>query len=1088
MNWLICTIIFLLAFVSPFSHADDIEVFRIPSPQKPNVLFVMDRSGSMNLNLAGDQEADPGLQRGNILRRAFNEVLASNQDKINAGLGPMYNTMVSGVLWPISDLAQNAAEIDNRLGIDDGMTSLSIMDKIYGTVENNGDTNIVGALYESARYFAGETPSLGAYISETDFPGPRNKFVHFSPWTWDSVSLEYSRSKHYTWVAPNPASHTPSDIYTEDSSPSETSKNCLDYRPGGLLINECDQFERYDSCTRIAAGTARYCEDSNSTCSAFDIDGNCSANDGVCNNYIYLGEHDLCVGYNHNYYEPTVEVSKYISPISSSCQTNSIVLISDGEPSVTSLESQNLIDLVGTGNCEDLSQTIFTDSDPSIATAGNCAKEIVHYLANNDQNPNIPDSKVRTYTIGFANEGSGEDYLRQIAEAGNGEFYSADNTTELNEAFDDLLETLQSKTSTFTNISVDVNRATFSSSNKAFFSLFEPSRSQIWSGNIKGYYLTENGLEDINGLPAVRSTPEGPVFETSAQSFWSDESDGSSISKGGVNENLRPLQRNLYTFTGASVPQWGARLTLDDHALKASNTNIKDEMLDGADRSVLDWVVDQPIADPLHTTPVSIQYEGRLVVYAMTNQGFLHAFDATNPVSEGDTSGGRELWAFMPQALLANLGRLRTNSVTGPHTYGMDGGITRWLDESISNDGVISPGERAILYVGMRRGGNQYFAIDVSNPESPELLWRATGGSDEYPTLGQTWSRMALTTMMVNNQPAKVLVMGGGYSAVNDGTAAKVESPDVGSDVYIIDAATGEPLWRARDESNPAMKYAIPSDITVLDTNEDGLADRLYFADLGGQVWRTDFESAEPNSSSATLTLLADFGSSGEFHPFYYKPVVANLKASEPYLAVTLGSGSRDNPLNANSSNAIFMIKDENIDTGEPIDTSPYPLTKASLYDATLNDLGSNDLSILTEAQNQYASLEGWFIQLMPGEKVLAETALIQEELLFTTFSPPDVTASSGDSCIVNHTAGRFYHLNLQDATPVMQLSGTGEFLGADRSNRADRSRVISTYGIPGNPVLVFPENSDSLKVYVGQEEVSVILPKVETVYWYDRK
>lgn len=771
MNWLICILFLFSSLILRVTHADDIEVFRFPSVEKPNVLFVLDRSGSMNLNLAGNPESVPELQRGNILRQALNDVLTSNQDKINAGLGPFYSSFTGGVLWPISDLSRNAAEIDSRVGINDGMTSLTIMDKLYAAVDNRDGTNIVAALYESARYFRGETPLVGEFISEIDFPGPSHFLRHFSPWVWDSTDLKFSLPSNGTWGAPNPATHFPSDIYTEDPDPEEIASSCRDHTLGGVLTdpsltNECEQFERYDSCTRVAAGATDTCLNSIDICTTYDVDGNCSVWTSNCTESGSYGEHDLCTGYATEFHEPTVEKPNYLSPISGSCQSNSIVLISDGEPTRSILHNQYIVGLTGDGYCEDLSQTIFSASDPSIATTGNCAKEIAHHLANNDQDPTIPNSKVRTFTIGFANEGPGKEYLKQIAEAGNGKFYSADNTMELNEAFDSLLDTLQSQTSSFTSISVDVNRATFSSSNKAFFSLFEPSSSQIWPGNIKGYFLTANGLEDINGLPAVIATEDGPVFKETAQSFWSDASDGSSIAQGGVNENLNPLQRNLFTFTGTSVPQIGVRLTVDDHALHASNNNITSDMLDGTDRSVLDWIYDQPIADPLHTTPVTVEYEDRLVVYAMTNQGFLHAFDATSPVSAGDSSGGEELWAFMPQALLANLGRLRSNSDTGPHIYGMDGGITRWLDESVANDGIITPGERAILYIGMRRGGNQYFAIDVSNPTSPELLWRASGGSAEFPTLGQSWSRMALTTMLVDNQPTKVLVMGGDRKSV----------------------------------------------------------------------------------------------------------------------------------------------------------------------------------------------------------------------------------------------------------------------------------------------------------------------------------
>jgi len=37
------------------------------------------------------------------------------------------------------------------------------------------------------------------------------------------------------------------------------------------------------------------------------------------------------------------------------------------------------------------------------------------------------------------------------------------------------------------------------------------------------------------------------------------------------------------------------------------------------------------------------------------------------------------------------------------------------------------------------------------------------------------------------------------------------------------------------------MKYAIPSDLAVIDSNGDGLADRIYVGDLDSQIFRISF-------------------------------------------------------------------------------------------------------------------------------------------------------------------------------------------------------------------------------------------------------
>ena len=43
----------------------------------------------------------------------------------------------------------------------------------------------------------------------------------------------------------------------------------------------------------------------------------------------------------------------------------------------------------------------------------------------------------------------------------------------------------------------------------------------------------------------------------------------------------------------------------------------------------------------------------------------------------------------------------------------------------VDADGTLDSGDgdKAWVFLGMRRGGYAYYALDVSNPESPEFLW-----------------------------------------------------------------------------------------------------------------------------------------------------------------------------------------------------------------------------------------------------------------------------------------------------------------------------------------------------------------------------
>ena len=85
------------------------------------------------------------------------------------------------------------------------------------------------------------------------------------------------------------------------------------------------------------------------------------------------------------------------------------------------------------------------------------------------------------------------------------------------------------------------------------------------------------------------------------------------------------------------------------------------------------------------------------------------------------------------------------NSGASSHPYGLDGPLTAWAND-INNNGVLQDssgnteaGEHAYLYVGMRRGGNNYYALDVTNRSTPELKWMIQCGQGNFARLAQTF-------------------------------------------------------------------------------------------------------------------------------------------------------------------------------------------------------------------------------------------------------------------------------------------------------------------------------------------------------------
>lgn len=1030
----------LVVTVGSSAIADDLSVYTtgINAAARPNILFVLDYSGSMDEDVNGDYGT--GLPtKESILEAAVNGLLAQNADKFNAGISIFKNTS-SGIKWPVSDLQANANTIDASIPATAGLTSADIISGIMADTSADGSTATVSALTEAALYFKGGPVSNGG-INTQDTSA-------FAPPSWDTGSNNYTGG---SLIAANPSTYTPANAFQAGGAAGSTAF-CNDHSNGGGK-NQCGASAF--NCTQI--GTSGEL-DSYEQCSYPSNDSWSGAN--------------------------------YISPITHECQENFIILISDGRPTVR-WDYPALNNVLGhaPSACEDLSNSVFSGGEN--AAMGNCGPEIVSTLANNDQIGTIADSNVRTFTIGFGIGDEGADYLQRLADDGDATFYQADNSIQLVQSLNDAIDDILGGSENFAELSIDVDKANFANDNRVFFPLFSPSRKRSWNGNLKGYFIDTDGIKGVDNQIATVTDADGTRFKDTAQSFWSQDtsgaafSDGNEVLLGGASAKLASTSRNIFTFTGATIPTLGEQLNRADgsNLLEVGNNNITDTMLGAANATerdeLINWLHTAPMGSPLHSKSATLRYVNRTVVYVMTNQGLLHAIDATSPTNPtaNDTTGGDELFAFIPPELLTNLPALRTPNAPGPHIYGLDGGMTRWHDDT-NNNGIVDGSETVQLIVGMRRGGSQYYSIDVTDPTDPKYMWKITGGQGDFAKLAQTWSRPSLVSVKKNSVTERVLVFGGGYDAAAMDSATSRQAAN-GNTVFMVDR-DGDHIWSA---SHVDMDFGIPSNINIIDSDNDdeNIADRMYFGDLGGQVWRVDFGDVG-TASNFSVEKLADLGDNN-FQPFFYEPSVAlGGSAGSRYISVSLGAGMRPNPMDATSQNRIFMIKDKNVDT--PIPSGFTHIVTADLHNASADNINSTNATLQADARTELADGDGWYIQLAAGEKSLSPPVSFEGRLLATTFLPIG-SGGNANTCSVASTQGRYYELDLATASPVEPFSdptATTPTLGPN-----DRSKVISSRGIPSSPVVVFPPGTSDVQIVVDKSTVSTVNQRLDHIMWHPR-
>ena len=1036
--------------------ADDIDIFlEGANPHKQNVLFVLDYSQSMNQLVPGDN-----ITKREAQIEAVTQVIKDLGEHINVGVS-FFGTTSSGIRWPISDTDAKAntldADIQAKFEVDELVSAL------LPEVESQNGSNTVAALVEAALYYEGGEVLNGGH--------PDTDPSKFEPPVWDPDLERYVGGNPF---APNPAAYEPKDAFKPGGTSSGGTGGSGEYvttKEGGPRTSE--------NCAAAqgpSSNPANGPETSTVDCNlpnGSSITGTATGSETSATAWVNTPTAPPVVD------DPVWEGANYIPPTQQECVSNYIVLVSDGDPKIVP-EYNALKPHVDEEVSDFASRCAAQPGQPE----GLCGPEIASFL-NNKKLGSYEKSNVTTYTVGFGELGSSGNYLQEIARAGGGDYFEAKHARGLSRSIADIIDQVLLGNHSFAPPAVSVNPRTFANDNRVFYPMFTPSFTRSWHGNLKGYFLEDGLLKGLNGYNVIGEKQLGEKYiGAGANSFWTDRPDGDNVTQGGAEGRLKTRQkaRKLFTFTGDTLPILGVPLNNGNirNKLSADNTSITTDMLGIANddeyaEELLDWIADVPMGAPLHSNAVKVEYNGRTVVYVMTNRGFFHAIDATRPVRmNGDRSGGEELFAFMPQALLKNIDKMYTGIARGEHIYGLDGHMVPVHDDK-NGDGIVNGADRLTMVLGMRRGGSNYYAIDVTNPTNPVYKWKIEGGSGYFGDLAQTWSKPTLITIESGGKGKRVLAFGGGYDERLD--TDKNAKRTSGNVIYMVDL-NGNPVLSSRTYG---MNTSIASDLRVVDTDNDGYTDRIYAVDVGGKVWRYDIGDLKAQGQF-NVSLFADL-SSRSYEPFMYPPSVSFVDdQGKRFLSIVVASGDRTDPLNKNSRGSIYMLRDEGYRRGVPAKYTK-TIKKNDLYDATQNLVSSSNRVLANGARAKLNRAKGWFITLSAGEKVLAETNVLEGRLLATTFAPNETLNT--DRCGATTTEGKFYALNLLDGSPVSALDGSNR--SADQLSIADRSTIVSTRGIPAKPIAAINLDENKLEVLVGKDNVVDIPLDIELVSWYPR-
>ena len=686
---------------------------------------------------------------------------------------------------------------------------------------------------------------------------------------------------------------------------------------------------------------------------------------------------------------------KYKSPIQYWCQKNFVVIITDGEPWADRM----------TKNCAapPMKSNYDGDSENEEPTSGTYSyrylDDIAYYMYNNDARSNLDDTQnVYTYTIGFTIQSQ---LLEDTATNGHGLYLTSDNASELAAALDSAIADIIEKSYSFT--SPTVPSLMTSGGDVLYQASFEPSDEAFWKGHLYAYSIDSSGtitdtLWDAGTLLRDRAASTRTIYTV-------------------ITDDLVPTL----------VPFNNIYITADD--LGVANDTERDKLInyvrgidsydddgDGNTSEERSW----KLGDIFHSGPVIVGAPKRFyfdygysgtgefyennknrtkIILSGANDGMLHAFRA----SDGD-----ELWAFIPPNLLSRLKHMRT-----AHTFFVDLPVRVedvWFGTG-DGTGAIATSKTAsewhtIAVVGEREGGNQFNALDITDTTSPSWLW-------SFNTSGETWGRPAINRVNISDDEVWVVIMSGGYDSAGK----------TGNALYIVNAQDGASIW-----SHTSMGHSAPASPYAVDINFDGLIDRIYLGDLGGNMYR--FSVHDSNTANWFDSKLFD-ASSGQIRPVYTQAV--GSFDTQNNLWIYFGTGDKSDPTAPNAQEKFFAIKE-----GCPYDEK-----------LSCTDYRGSNLKNYTSQSGEVTDEQGWYINMTGhGKKILTPPTVFGGVVYFTTYTPSqsaDACEAGGSSTIyaVGYTSaagqlsGNSRTLSLGDgiaSTPIVSISqdpSTGQLSGS---------------------------------------------------------
>ena len=289
--------------------------------------------------------------------------------------------------------------------------------------------------------------------------------------------------------------------------------------------------------------------------------------------------------------------------------------------------------------------------------------------------------------------------------------------------------------------------------------------------------------------------------------------------------------------------------------------------------------VDRSTAAVIQASPYTTSPSRPTMAYFGAADGMLHAVCAGTGGTTASQSAsvcpslGTELWAFMPRVQLPLLpsntqridGSMRVVDAFGDFSTTTGTGTKSWKTILVFQTGF----SRAAVAPAVAARPAAY-AIDVTDPASPVLLWEYSTPSSPAATDFGTGMVAAVGPVLVNTS-SKYMA----WLETSNGGSAATTAPGVVLQALNLDTGTAAWSFTSAYPVTSVPYQAVPGGAVGVDLNKYGFYTDILFGDLYGRAWRLDAATGTSKTGSSSTPLFSfKYAAGSDKHPIGAPPAI----------------------------------------------------------------------------------------------------------------------------------------------------------------------------------------------------------------------